>query len=58
MIDKEKKKVIEILKKHGVKMKLGGCGCCGSPWLKFEYNGVTILDDDEVHFDMFERKEK
>ena len=50
------KKVVEILKSHGIKMKIGGCGCCGSPWVSFEYNGEVIVDEveyfilDESHY--------
>lgn len=43
--------MIEILKIHGIEMKVGGCGCCGSPWVEFKYNGETIFDDDEAAFD-------
>jgi len=45
---------IEIVKKillsHGIKMKIEGCGCCGSPGVSFEYNGEKIIDN----MDMFE----
>ena len=48
-MDKEaiKEKVKEILLSHGIKMTIGGCGCCGSPWVSFVYNGQTICDDCE-----------
>lgn len=44
-------RMIEILKSHGIEMKVGGCGCCGSPWVTFKYNGETIVDGDDVKFD-------
>ena len=43
--------MIEILKSHGIEMKVGGCGCCGSPWITFKYKGETIVDDDDCGFD-------
>jgi hypothetical protein len=50
-----KEKVKEILKQHNIKMSIGGCGCCGSPWVSFEKDGVKIVDDvDDFGIDMFE----
>lgn len=46
-----KERMVEILKSHGIEMKVGGCGCCGSPWVTFEYKGETIFDDDNAYFD-------
>ena len=42
----KREKVIEILKKHNIKINVGGCGCCGSPWFSFEYNGEKIVDNE------------
>ena len=53
----EEEQVVEILRKHDIRMYVGGCGCCGSPWVKFEYNGEIIADlKDDFSFDMFEDK--
>jgi hypothetical protein len=41
-------RVHDILTQHGIEMVVGGCGCCGSPWVEFTYNGETILDDEYV----------
>lgn len=30
-----KERVEEILNKHNIKISIGGCGCCGSPWVSF-----------------------
>jgi len=50
-----KEKIKEILKQHNIKMSIGGCGCCGSPWVSFEKDGVKIVDDvDYFTIDMFE----
>ena len=43
--EKENQREVEkILKNLGIEMKVGGCGCCGSPWVSFKYKGKTILD--------------
>lgn len=50
-----KLKVKEILKQHNIRISIGGCGCCGSPWVSFEKDGVKIVDnDDDFNIDMFE----
>ena len=50
-----KEKIAEILKEHGIKIEIGGCGCCGSPWVSFEYKGEMIIkDEDYFKIDMFE----
>ncbi len=37
--------IIEELKAKGVKIYLGGCGCCGSPWVAVEIDGVMLTAD-------------
>ena len=48
------REIMKILAENGIKMSVCGCGCCGSPLVKFEYNGKVIQDDDNVNFDMFD----
>jgi hypothetical protein len=53
--DELKEKVKEIFKQKGIKIQIGGCGCCGSPWIKLEVDGVTIIDElNGADIDMFE----
>lgn len=58
-VDTKILKIKEIFKKHKIKMSLWGCGCCGSPAVKFQYEGEVILEDgilgvEDIKFDMWE----
>ncbi len=44
-----KQRMIDILKSHGIDMCVGGCGCCGSPWVTFKYNGEIIFDVEDSY---------
>lgn len=48
MENSTQKKVIEILQQHNIRMLIGGCGCCGSPWVSFEKDGVLIVDEEDA----------
>ncbi len=37
-------RIRNILISHDIEMGVGGCCCCGSPWVTFKYKGETILD--------------
>lgn len=37
----------EILEAHGIRLKVTACGCCGSPWVYFEYLGEKIIYDTD-----------
>ena len=50
------RRVADLLESHGFRIEVGGCGCCGSPWLKLEYQGELILDDSSIELDMFKEK--
>ena len=50
-----------LLAEAGFKMEVGGCGCCGSPWVKLSHNERLVIFDEEdrdsrydVHFNMFQ----
>ena len=48
-------RVKKILKESGIRMYVGACGCCNSPWVTFEKDGELILNDEEFcDFSMFE----
>lgn len=54
------KEVAKILEAKGVRLAIGGCGCCGSPWVKIEVDGEFIVGskDEEIDaydIDMFEK---
>lgn len=39
------RRVEEILRSHGIRMKVDGCGCCESPRVSFAYNDEVIACD-------------
>lgn len=51
MAETIEQRIQRLLAERGVKIKLGGCGCCGSPWLKLEIDGETVFDDDDAYLD-------
>jgi hypothetical protein len=55
--ENKKEKMISILEEHGIEMSIGGCGCCGSPWITFIYKGEVILDNvDDMAFNMIKKE--
>ena len=55
---KELLAVLETLEERGIKLVLGGCGCCGSPWLEIDIDGENKFDDDSIKIDMRKEKEE
>lgn len=59
-------KAKELLAQHGFKLSVEACGCCGSPWVRLEYQGQPIIDEgvgktdrtrSRCDFDMFKEVE-
>jgi hypothetical protein len=38
-----------LLAEAGFKIEIGGCGCCGSPWVKLSHQGKLIIADENGH---------
>ena len=54
-------KAKELLRAAGFRLSVLGCGCCGSPEVRLEHNGITIIGEGDVpvnecNFDMFEEE--
>ena len=43
----------EILLEYGFQLEVGGCGCCGSPWVRLEHMGKEIIGDNGNPVDGF-----
>ena len=44
----EVNKAKEILLSHGIKINIGSCGCCESPWVTLEYKGERIINERDM----------
>lgn len=43
------------LKARGIRMAVGSCGCCQSPWVSIEVDGVMLVKDAEMgNFNCFD----
>jgi len=41
-----KEEVLAEFAKRGIKVEIGGCGCCGSPWVKVLIDDVEVFNED------------
>jgi hypothetical protein len=58
--DNRKKALEEIqpvLAAHGIRLVVGGCGCCDSPWLTVEVDGQMLLDAGNANINMLKEDE-
>jgi hypothetical protein len=49
--------VQEQLLAKGVRLSVGACGCCTSPWVRFEIDGVIMPMLEGHNINMFEDEE-
>ena len=43
-LEELKKKFVEAMQEKGIYIEIGGCGCCGSPWVTLQIDGEVIVD--------------
>lgn len=48
----ELEQIKQLLLKKGVRLMVTGCGCCSSPWMTIEIDGVVVLNGHDVKIDM------
>jgi hypothetical protein len=41
-------KVLDILEERGIKLYVGACGCCESPWVSIHIDGEEVLKEQEM----------
>jgi len=47
-------RIAGVLRAYGIKVKIGGCGCCGSPFMEAEFPDGATADIDNFHLDTFD----
>lgn len=43
-----KEELLTELAKRGVRVQIGGCGCCSSPWVKIALDDEVVFAEDGV----------
>ncbi len=50
---KEKLKIIEdALRAKGIRLQVGSCGCCNSPWIAIEVDGKLLAGEIQPNGDV------
>lgn len=42
-----KREILDILKARGIELTVGGCGCCGSPFVSITIDGEVVIDNED-----------
>ena len=53
-VDDQYAGIKDTLRARGIQLNVGGCGCCGSPWVVLEIDGEIVLNEDGFGLTMFE----
>jgi hypothetical protein len=51
-LEETKERLEGVLKAAGIKIKLGGCGCCGSPFVEATFPDGATSDVDDLKLDV------
>jgi hypothetical protein len=43
-----------VLRSFGVQLQIGGCGCCGSPWIKAEFPDGLSVEFENFYINTFD----